>query len=699
MSTERVGRLREKALAPGICCQEFYLHFYRFLDENNLMITDRTYGQAFRYACEHITPVIGEEELIVGRVVSCLSEADRAAWEGRFAEIGAKQSSLAGPGQDSHMAIDYPMLLQLGISGLLKRIADYEACCTDERKRDYYACCRDCLTGVTALSDRYASLARALAESVPEPRRSELLHIADVCEKVPSHPAEHFDEAVQAVHFITHVLSFNPFRVWAAQQFQLGHPDRYLYEYYQKDKAAGLLTDDAAQELLDCLAIQINHRVPSGLSSGYMLGGHTADGATIANELTDMGLQVIDDVHLVYPSVGLCCTKDYPEALLRKSCEILSHGRSHPAIFNDEIITEGLISYGLSPEAACEYIHSTCVEITPVGRSNVWVASPYTNLPGLLLTLLDREYDSFEALVEAYKAALGERIRANFEDQNQGRAHRAAHSINPLLSCFVHDCLETGTDIERGGAVCNWIMPSFVGMANLVDSLYAIKILCFDEKSLSIPDYKEILAKNFEGHEALRMRVLETIPKYGNNLDEVDLLFDDFSRFISKECRNYTPHFQGARLIPSVFCWIMHEQFGSQTGATPDGRLACFPLGDGSGPAQGREKSGPTASILSATKWSHKEFIGGVAVNMKFSKKLFSEQSIDRVIAVIRTYLLRGGFELQINVVDRETLLDAREHPENHGDLVVRIGGYSDYFVRLSGRMQEELLERTEHEI
>ena len=204
---------------------------------------------------------------------------------------------------------------------------------------------------------------------------------------------------------------------------------------------------------------------------------------------------------------------------------------------------------------------------------------------------------------------------------------------------------------------------------------------------------------NFEGYEPQRLEFLNRIDKYGNDCDDVDQYTARLTAWIVAECRKYRFNDEGGQLIPSVFCWIMHDIFGRETGASPDGRKAHFPLGDGSGPAQGREHKGPTASILSSTKWNQKPFIGGVAVNMKFSKKLFSEESSVKMTALIKTYLERGGFEIQINVTDRETLLKARETPELYQDLVVRIGGYSDYFVRLSPTMQEEVLMRTEHEL
>ena len=271
--------------------------------------------------------------------------------------------------------------------------------------------------------------------------------------------------------------------------------------------------------------------------------------------------------------------------------------------------------------------------------------------------------------------------------------------MNPLLSCFVNDCLKRGTDIEQGGAVYNWIMPSFVGMANLVDSVYAIKQLVFDEKRLTLTEFKAILVNNYQGNETLRQHILNHIPKYGNDLDDIDCYFSVFTDHIIEECRKYQGIHSNGNLIPSVFCWVMHERFGRETMATPDGRPAGFPLGDGSGPCQGRELNGPTASVLSSTKWEHHKLIGGVAVNLKFSKASLGKNSLQVIKAIVETYLDRGGFEVQINVIDNETLKWAQLHPEDYRDLVVRIGGYSDYFVRLSREMQEEVILRSTHQV
>lgn len=696
---QRIEQLRKLPLKSSICPDEFFYIFFKNYLKKTDKIDAEVYADAFYDAFSHLTPCITEGELIVGKCDDTLSSEDRKDWEDNYLNPALKMTEGAILGQDSHMTIDYELVLREGLNGIIKRIDGYLENC-EESKRVFYESCRKCLRAVICHSENYADKAKEMAENTNDAeRREELLKLSEICRKVPANPAQSFYEAVQSVHFITYALTINPLRIYASQQFQLGHPDRYLLPYYLNDIKNGSITPEYAQELLDCLSIQINNRVPNGLSSGYMVGGRDEKGNIVQNDLTMMCMQVIDDIRLVYPSVGLCWTEGMDKKYLEKACEILSHGRSHPAIFNDDVITKGLLSYGVPQEQAHSYIHSTCVEITPVASSNVWVASPYTNMAQLLLDCMDREYDSFDSLMQALFERLDKSIKDNFEQQNEMRRIRMEQSINPLLSCVVNDCLKEGLDIEQGGARYNWITPSFVGMANLVDSLYVINKIIFEDKEMTMGRFREILDSNFEGEEPFRQKVSNKIAKYGNDIDDVDCYFNKIVSHIINECKKYKGMHKNGNLIPSVFCWIMHEFFGRDTGATPDGRLAGFPLGDGSGPCQGREMNGPTASIISSTKWEHYQLIGGVAVNMKFSKKSLGEQSLITMRNIIETFLKRGGFEIQINVIDKETLEKARINPEAYRDLVVRIGGYSDYFVKLSENMQAEVILRTEHNI
>jgi formate C-acetyltransferase len=670
-------------------------------------------ARAKAYALRHARPAIDPGELLVGKPDPApLTAEERQELDQHRATTMRAMPRLQG--QASHMAIDYEKLLRLGASGVQDQIRGLRRGLNLELPGDidrdqFYLACLDALDGLLAFADHYAEEAERQADDCPDAaRRDELREIARVCRKVPRYPAGTFHEALQSMHFVTFCLE---------GLYQLGRPDRTLIEFYRRDVARGALTPQAAQELIDCLCILFNEYIPKGLAVGLMVGGADALGRDVTNELTRMFIESIGHTRMIYPGVGLCVTEDTPPDLLERAAELLGEGLSHPALFNDRVITQGLIGYGLPPADACQYIHSTCVEITPVASSAVWVASPYINLVQLLLDLfgipplsaspetlpddgrpLEERYPTYDALVAAYRARLAAKVRREAIDQNRQQMDRLRLGGDPLVSCFVNDCLARGLDVDQGGARYNWIMPSFVGLANLADALMAVRALVYEERSLSLGALADALRGNYAGDEPLRQRILNRAPKYGNDDPAADACALEIAEWIKAEVRQHRTY-RGDRFIPSLFCWIMHEREGSVTAASPDGRLCGFPLGDGSGPAQGREKKGPTASILSSTKWEHAPFIGGIAVNMKFSRRMFGPESLPKMVDLIRTFMDRGGFEFQVNVVDRDTLLAARRNPESYRDLVVRIGGYSDYFVNLTPAMQEEVILRTEHEI
>jgi trans-4-hydroxy-L-proline dehydratase len=280
-------------------------------------------------------------------------------------------------------------------------------------------------------------------------------------------------------------------------------------------------------------------------------------------------------------------------------------------------------------------------------------------------------------------------------EQNATRERRAQRGGKPLQSVFTRDCIARGADIDRGGARYNWVECSFVGMANLVDSLEVIRHEVFEDRRLSFAELKAILDADFEGHEAWLSR-FQRHAKYGNDQPAVDALVARTTAFLKSQCARHRMQPDDSPYVPGMFCWIMHERLGRECGATPDGRRAGFPFADGAGPAQGRERRGPTAAILSTTSWDHAPMMGGTAYNMKFAGDLFSNrESYRRLHDLVVTFLRRGGLETQINVVNRQVLEQARAHPDAYRDLVVRIGGYTDYFTRLSPEMQAEVILRT----
>ena len=443
----------------------------------------------------------------------------------------------------------------------------------------------------------------------------------------------------------------------------------------------------------------------TGLALAVMVGGRDEAGRDVTNDLTYLCMAARVVTGLGYPTVGLCWHQAAPPELTDFAVEMLAYGRGDPAFFNDELILSGLADHGVGRDDAPDYMNSTCVEIKPVGASNIWVTAPYFNVIQALLDVMNAvlcneqpQPETFEALEAQVRANLTAKVAAAAAQLDQVWRDRETRGGFPLASCFTDDCLARGLDFDRGGARYNWVENSFVGLANLADSLLAVRRLVYEERSLTLADFAAILRDDYQGHEALRQRIINKLPKYGNDVDEVDEVARRWAGYLIEmtEAQTIGPH----RYVPGFFCWIMHERMGGQTGATPDGRRAFWPLADGAGAAQGRERCGPTASVLSTTKWSHREALGGLVHNAKFSQNLFKTES-DRAALrrLIETYLLRGGFEMQVNVVSRDTLLAAREHPDQYRDLLVRVAGYSDYFTKLSPKMQEEVIARTEHEI
>jgi len=717
--TPRIERLRLRFLEQGpVTSREPELLWARsWLNTANEPWNLIRRARATAAVLSGMTPEIGDDELLVGKFPSRRLSVEEETELENWRSSGARAVSQV-QGQRSHMAIDYEMLLRLGLSGIRRQISVYRsrlnvALPADLEKDAFYQACLVALEGLSALSTRYAELAEELAGGAEPGRAQELHEIAAICRRVPEQPAATFREALQAVHLVTFALCAGQMMLL----FQLGRPDRYLWPLYQRDIRSGCLSVDQAQELIDCLCLMLNTYTPRGLAVGFMVGGRDGSGLDISNDLTRLFLQSIRHTRLAYPGIGLCWNVDTPKDIQQLASELMAEGLTHPAIFNDDIITKGLLQAGLPPSEACLYQHSTCVEITPVASSNVYVASPYINLVQLLHDLIgippvskqgaepgctndagvDERYPTFESLLAAYDRHLANRLQEAVIAQNTCQMTRYYHGGWPLLSCFVNDCLARGLDIDRGGARHNWIEPSFVGLANLVDTLAVINKFVYQERRLSLEDIAETLRKNYTGHEDLRLMFLNQAPKYGNDDDSVDALAVRITEHITRECSRYRT-FLGDNFHPGLFCWVMHERLGAETAASADGRLAGQALGDGSGPAQGRERHGPTAAVLSATKWDHTPMLGGIAVNFKFARAGQQDTFASGLLHLVDTFMQRGGFEIQINVVDKNTLLAAREHPEHYRDLVVRIGGYSDYFVGLSPRMQEEIILRTEYE-
>jgi len=593
--------------------------------------------------------------------------------------------------------MDMSRIFKVGIKGVLSELKGRVKSSSGEKKAAYQSFIH-AIEGLASMIENAKSAAVKAAKGAPAWRRKELSEIIESCERIKSEPPSTFRDAIQLIWFVDTGISFAD-TAWLTVP---GRLDRELIGFYNCDIKRGMLSREKALNLIESLYLLINDYVPDGLAVSIMAGGTDRKGNDVTNDLSYLSLEALRRTRLVYPTVGVCWHEGTPEPLSMLASELISKGYSTPAFFGDKVIQKGLKSYGLDAERACNYINSTCVEITPVACSNVWVASPYFSLCRILLDEICEQASTgkartFESFLSSYFMRLGREIKSAVDEQNTARDGRRKHGRKPLQSVFTKSCIESGRDIDNGGADVNWIECSFVGIANLADSLNVIRGEVFKKKNFGFAELKRILDEDFKGFENLRLRFLDGYDKYGNNCAEVDRIVQKTADCIRKECARHKVKPGKTHFIPGAFCWIMHERLGAECGATPDGRRKGLPFADGGGPAQGREKNGPTSSILSATSWDHSFLIGGLAYNMKFSGELFdSPEAVKRLHSLIITFLRRGGFETLINALSRKTLEKARENPEQYRDLVVRIGGYTDYFTRLSPEMQNEVMRRTE---
>ena len=734
LRTDRLARLREWQFAQRGWQVDRELLWHRYMWEHREEAIDRRYGGVFAYLMERLPVEINDDELIVGRLkrreMTPEEEAERKSYgDSAFHDpIGAYLKDHVSPdahesiaehrhtagAMTGHMTPDYPLVLEKGLLGIRRKAKARLDRAKTEAEREFLCSAYLSLTGAIRMAHRYADRALDLAETPSPERRMELLEIAEVCRRVPAHPARTFREAVQVLWFI---------HLWIAQELGGGHGcfcpgrvDQYLYRYYERDIAEGRLTRDQAYELVACLFLKYNefdpYTVPQTLFVGGQHPGQFAEGTgnrirevdwqDASNEVSILCLEVCQDLQMLHPALCVSWHPKLDRRVMRKAVEVIGTGIGFPAIFNDDAIVPGLMRDGATREDAVNYVAGSCVEISAIGRSNPWVASGYVNagkaLERAVQRLAKREGTTWLGVKEEFKRDLAEAMGFNYEvTAAHDRAWQKCVRY-PFLSCLVGDCIERATDITCGGARYNTTMPELVGLANVVDGLMAIK-WASEQNAVSLKDLAEILRRNWQGEEALRRLMSTKPPRYGNDDPEPDGLWVELSEFWFEEVRKHTNP-RGGPYQPGFLCWIMHSVLGEKTGATPDGRCTGEALADSVGPVQGHDTSGVTAMLRSAAKMDHSKFIGGIVTNVKFTPSMFrTDANREKIVDLLEGYLSMGGFEVQVNVVSRDTLVQAREHPDEYANLIVRVGGYSDYFTRLSRSLQNEIIERTEHTV
>lgn len=699
---ERVARLRaacldRKRLGRSLNCA--VVDCESFKNSEGIKSIQLRIGMRTRDRLSTVQFAIDDLEILAGRIFRPAADPDE--FEKAKAYLGQFPFK-STPGQTGHCELERRRLFELGIDGLMDEIRARKKTAMDEKAGNVYQSFLYALEGLSCFAEHAGETARNLAKKASKSRRDELKRIVDACMKIAHAPPSSFYEAIQLLWLVDLAVMHGDNVAMAGP----GHIDRTLGPFYENDLRSGKITRERALLLIESLYLLINEYVPDGLAMPVMVGGRNANGEDVTNDLSYLCLEALRRTKLVYPTVGVCWHEKTPPQLVALAVDLIVHGYSNPAFFGDATIQRGLAGYGVPPPEACNYINSTCVEITPVGASNVWVASPYFPVCKILLDEIGEQCQTrnfsptFDDFMARYMKRLGGEITASVVLQNELRERRRQFGGKPLQSVFTNDCIERGRDIDDGGARYNWIECSFVGLANLADSLNVIKNEIFDGKRMDFRAMKAILDSNFEGREPERVRFLQGHQKYGNDDAGVDEIFQKMIVFVRDECRKHSVLPGNAHFVPGAFCWVMHERLGRECGATPDGRKAGTPFADGCGPAQGRERNGPTSAIKSTTSWDHAPMIGGLAYNMKFNTSLLrTDNGITQLKNLVLAFLRRGGFETQVNVVDNETLKKARANPEQYRDLVVRIGGYTDYFTRLSPEMQDEIMMRTEFNV
>jgi formate C-acetyltransferase len=676
-----------------------------------------------------------------------------------------------------HISVDYAKVLKKGYKGIMTEAV--EAIQTADKKAPDYIKQEQFWKGVVIACNaaityarRYAETARRQAEQCPDAKRKqELRKIAEVCDRVPENGAQNFYEACQSFWFVHAIINIES----NGHSISPTRFDQYMYPYWKMDQA---ITKQEAQELIDCVWIKLNdiNKVRDEVSTkafgGYpmfqnlIVGGQTADGLDATNELSYMAIEASAHVRLSQPSFSIRVWSKTPDAFLLRACELARLGLGVPAYYNDEVIVPALTNRGLTIQDARDYGVIGCVEPQKPGKTEGWHDSAFFNLAKVLEITLNNgqvngkqvgpqtgdisSLQSFEAVLKAYQKQMEYFVYHLTSADNCVDIAHAERAPLPFLSSMVDDCIALGKSLQEGGAHYNFTGPQGVGVANVGDSLMAIKKMVFDDRKLTLKQLKEALDSNFGGAgsactsrsqedatyqivmaavkkilgehgqvsleavkdsinvnagsyggssgdlEALRQTLVHSVPKFGNDIDEVDTLAREGALIYCREVEKYTNP-RGGQFQAGLYPASINVLMGSHVSATPDGRKAGEPLADGVSPVRGADSSGPTAAINSVSKLDHFIASNGTLLNQKFHPSAVQgDNGLKHLAALVRSYFDQKGMHIQFNVIDKETLVSAQTNPDQFRDLVIRVAGYSAQFISLDKAIQDDIIMRTE---
>lgn len=641
---------------------------------------------------------------------------------------------------DAHLAVDYKTMLETGLKGYEDRVwkikSELDLCVPENiDKNCFYKAVLIVIQAVKDFAHRYAVLARKKAGTADGIRREELLEIARICDKVPYEPAETFREAIQATWFIQLILQIES----NGHSLSYGRFDQYIYPYYKSDREKGIITPEQAVEVLTNLWIKTltinkvrswSHTLSSAGSPMYQnvtVGGQTPDKKDAVNEMSFLVLKSVAHTRLPQPNLTVRYFKGMSKEFMDEAIEVMKLGTGMPAFNSDEVIIPSFIEKGVKEEDAYNYSAIGCVETAVPGK---WgyrcTGMSYLNFPRVLLITMNNgidptsgkrfakgygnfsDFKTYEELEAAIEKTTRELTRMSVIVENAIDLAIERECPDILCSALTQDCIGRGKTLKEGGAIYDFISGLQVGIANMADSLAAIKKLVYEEKKITQDQLMDALKDNFTSPENQKIRrmLINDAPKYGNDDDYVDQLVVDVYNAYIDEIKKY-PNTRygrgpigGSRYAGTSSISANIGQ-GMGTMATPDGRHARQPLAEGCSPAHAMDKNGPTAVFKSVSKLPTHEITGGVLLNQKVTPQLLAkEENKEKLEMIIKTFFDRlDGYHVQYNVVSKETLLDAQAHPENHKDLIVRVAGYSAFFNVLSKATQDDIIGRTEQSL
>lgn len=607
-----------------------------------------------------------------------------------------------------HIIMDNEIILSKGYEALEKELEEYSNKATDN---SFYKAALIIVKATRRHILRYEELAlREAAEENDFNRKEELLEIAKVCRKISKDKPESFYEALQLLWFTSIVAQYES----NASSISLGRMDMYLYPFYKNDLDKGV-SKEYLKELLECFYVLTNDvvlirsrdsaRYFAGFPTGYTvaLGGLDETGKSSINELSYLCLEAYHDIRLPQPNLAVRVNEFMERRFLNLTSETIRLGTGVPQIFNDEVIIPAFLNRGVSLEDARNYAIVGCVELTIPGKTYGLHDIALFNLLKVMEVTLREIKDkdvNFDEILKAIKDNTDHYIKLMVEGSNIVDIGHKEYAPVPFLSAMIDNCIEKGLDVTEGGAKYNFSGVQGIGNGNLSDSLYVIKKAVFEEGRVTLSELVDILDKNYEGYEELRESFINDYDKYGNDEDEVDLLGSDLLRHYCKSVEVYD-NVRGGKFVPGSYTVSAHVPLGQAVGATPDGRLDKEQLADGGlSPMVGRDTLGPTAVLKSVSKLDNYLNTNGSLLNCKFSPSaLEGDKGINKLSDFIEAYMKLKIQHIQFNVITVDLLKEAQKNPEKYKGLVVRVAGYSAFFVELSKEIQNDIINRTEHNL